>query len=185
MEAALAPGDLLLIQFGHNDEKQEDPSRYASPEEYAANLCRFARAAQERGAWPVLLTPIVRRRFAAGELQPTHGAYPQAVRALAETEGLPLIDLNDATRRVVQAAGPEKSRALYMHLDAGCFPNYPDGKQDNSHLQYLGAVCFAALAARGLKDLGSPYAGVLAEGIEMNPPFTFPLEGAKVPGHGL
>lgn len=169
VDSALRPGDLLLIQFGHNDEKREDPSRYASPEEYAANLRHFAYAAQKRGALPVLLTPIVRRRFEAGRLQPTHGEYPQAVRTLAKAEDLPLIDLSRDTRHVVQAAGLEKSRALYMNLAAGCFPNYPDGKEDNSHLQYMGAVCFAALVARGLNNLGSPYADVLAEGIDVDP----------------
>lgn len=70
---------------------------------------------------------------------------------------------------MVQSAGPEKSRALYMNLDTGCFPNYPNGKQDDSHLQYMGAVCFAVLVARGLKDLGSPYADVLIENITVDP----------------
>ena len=169
VESALDSGDLLLIQFGHNDEKLEDPSRYTSPDEYAANLHHFAHAAQERGARPVLITPIVRRKFMAGNLQPTHGEYPQAVRTLAKTEGLPLIDLNYATRGMVQSAGQKKSRSFYMNLDAGCFPNYPNGKQDDSHLQYIGAVCFAALVARGLKDLGAPYADLLAEGIRADP----------------
>lgn len=168
VESALGLGDLLLIQFGHNDEKREDPSRYASPDEYAANLQRFAHAALKRGALPVLITPIVRRKFTAGRLQPTHGEYPQAARDLAKAEELPLIDLTLATRRMVQAAGQEKSRTLYMNLDPAFYPNYPNGKQDDTHLQYIGAVCFAGLAAQGLKDLGGPYAEVLAEGMDID-----------------
>lgn len=63
VEAALCPGDLLLMQFGHNDEKSEDPTRYAAPDQFAANLLAYAHAAQAKGALPVLITPLVRRRF--------------------------------------------------------------------------------------------------------------------------
>lgn len=91
VEAALCPGDLLLMQFGHNDEKSEDPTRYAAPDQFAANLLAYAHAAQAKGALPVLITPLVRRRFEGGTLVPTHGAYPDAVRLLAAREDLPPI----------------------------------------------------------------------------------------------
>ena len=70
VEAALRPGDLLLIQFGHNDEKSEDPARYAAPEQYVANLLAYAREAQAKGALPVLITPLVRRHFEGDRLTP-------------------------------------------------------------------------------------------------------------------
>ena len=91
VEAALCPGDLLLMQFGHNDEKSEDPTRYAAPDQFAANLLAYAHAAQAKGALPVLITPLVRRRFEGGTLVPTHGAYPDAVRLLAAREDLPQV----------------------------------------------------------------------------------------------
>ena len=111
VEAALRPGDLLLIQFGHNDEKSEDPVRYAAPEQYAANLLAYAREAQAKGALPVLITPLVRRHFEGDRLTPTHGAYPDAVRQLAAREALPLIDLTATSAQLVQQLGEPASRA--------------------------------------------------------------------------
>ena len=68
----LRPGDYVFIQFGHNDQKQADSTRYASPEQYAANLRRYADETRARGAVPVLLTPVVRRRFTDGVPDDTH-----------------------------------------------------------------------------------------------------------------
>lgn len=161
VEAALRPGDLLLIQFGHNDEKSEDPARYAAPEQYAANLLAYAREAQAKGALPVLITPLVRRHFEGDRLTPTHGAYPDAVRQLAAREALPLIDLTAASAQLVQQLGEPASRELYMIFAPGLYPNYPEGKTDNTHLRNPGAVAFAGLVAKGLQALGGPYADVL------------------------
>ena len=157
----MRPGDLLLIQFGHNDEKSEDPARYAAPEQYAANLLAYAREAQAKGALPVLITPLVRRHFEGDRLTPTHGAYPDAVRQLAARESLPLIDLTAASDQLVQQLGEPASRELYMIFAPGLYPNYPEGKTDNTHLRNPGAVAFAGLVARGLQTLGGPYADVL------------------------
>ena len=88
----LQPGDYVFIQFGHNDQKQNDSTRYAAPERYAGNLRRYVRETREKGAIPVLLTPIVRRRFADGLLDDTHGPYADAVRRVAAAEGTQLID---------------------------------------------------------------------------------------------
>lgn len=157
----LAAGDLLLIQFGHNDEKLEDPARGAGPDQYAANLLAYADEAVQAGALPVIVTPLTRRQFAAdGSLKPTHGAYPAAARAAAAARGLPCIDLTQASRQLVQTLGEEKSRALYMVLPAGAYPTHPDGLTDNTHLRYPGAVAFAGLTAAGLWRLGGPYRAV-------------------------
>ena len=94
----LQPGDYVFIQFGHNDQKQNDSTRYAAPERYAGNLRRYVRETREKGAIPVLLTPIVRRRFADGLLDDTHGPYADAVRRVAAAEGTQLIDAERLTR---------------------------------------------------------------------------------------
>ena len=74
-------GDVLILQFGHNDAKYTDPKRYSSPEQYEANLRRMIRQAQERGVQVVVCTPICRRQFnAQGELEMTHGRYPAAAQ---------------------------------------------------------------------------------------------------------
>ena len=156
--ARLRPGDLLLIQFGHNDEKADSPGGYADPAQYAQNLAAYAGEAQAAGALPVLVTPLTRRRFAPdGRLQHSHGPYPEACRRAARSAGAPCIDLTDASRRLVEALGDARSRALYMVLPAGVYPAWPDGLEDNTHLRAAGAAAFAGLVAAGLWRLGGAY----------------------------
>ena len=142
----LRPGDMLFIQFGHNDEKP-DEARATRPEDtYPAYLSRYIDAAQAHGATPVLLTSIARRRFdAGGALISTHGAYPDAMRALAARRGVRLLDMERATQALLRSLGPENSKALFNWQAPG-HPNYPDGVQDDTHLCLTGAVRLAQLA---------------------------------------
>ena len=149
------PGDLVLIQFAHNDENEKKPERYTAPwTEFTENLRFFIRFAREHGAVPVLLTPICMRIWQDGKLQPTHGEYPAAMRAVAEETDVPLIDLYTESFRIVEAMGEEGSKALFMHFAPGEDPAYPDGSEDNAHTKRAGAERFAEAAARGLKELG-------------------------------
>ena len=149
------PGDLVLIQFAHNDENEKKPERYTAPwTEFTDNLKYFIRFAREHGAVPVLLTPICMRIWQDGTLQPTHGEYPAAMRAVAEETGVPLIDLYTESFRIVESMGEEGSKALFMHFAPGEDPAYPDGSEDNAHTKRAGAERFAEAAARGLKELG-------------------------------
>ena len=149
------PGDLVLIQFAHNDENEKKPERYTAPwTEYTENLRVFIRFAREHGAVPVLLTPVCMRVWQDGKLQPTHGEYPAAMRSVAEEMNVPLVDLYTESFRIVESMGEEGSRALFMHFAPGEDPAYPDGSQDNAHTKRAGAERFAAAAARGLKALG-------------------------------
>ena len=149
------PGDLVLIQFAHNDENEKKPERYTAPwTEFTENLRYFIRFAREHGAAPVLLTPICMRVWQDGKLQPTHGEYPAAMRSVAEEMNVPLIDLYTESFRIVEEMGEEGSKALFMHFAPGEDPAYPDGSQDNAHTKRAGAERFAAAAAEGLKALG-------------------------------
>ena len=149
------PGDLMLIQFAHNDENEKKPERYTAPwTEFTENLRYFIRFAREHGAAPVLLTPICMRVWQDGKLQPTHGEYPAAMRSVAEEMNVPLIDLYTESFRIVEETGEEGSKALFMHFAPGEDPAYPDGSQDNAHTKRAGAERFAAAAAEGLKALG-------------------------------
>ena len=149
------PGDLVLIQFAHNDENEKKPERYTAPwTEFTENLRHFIRFAREHGAAPVLLTPICMRVWQDGKLQPTHGEYPAAMRTVAEEMNVPLIDLYTESFRIVEEMGEEGSKALFMHFAPGEDPAYPDGSQDNAHTKRAGAERFAAAAAEGLKALG-------------------------------
>ena len=149
------PGDLLLVQFAHNDENEKKPERYAAPRtEYSENLRFFIRFARERKMVPVLLTPICMRIWQDGKLQPTHGEYPAAMRAVAEEMKVPLIDLYTESCRIVEAMGEEGSRELFMHTAPGEEPAHPEGQEDNAHTRRAGAERFAAFAARELKRMG-------------------------------
>ena len=149
------PGDLVLIQFAHNDENEKKPERYTAPwTEFTENLRFFIRFAREHGAVPVLLTPICMRIWQDGKLQPTHGEYPAAMRAVAEETDVPLIDLYTESFHIVESMGEEGSKALFMHFAPSEDPAYPDGSEDNAHTKRAGAERFAAAAARGLKELG-------------------------------
>ena len=148
-------GDLVLIQFAHNDENEKKPERYAAPwTDFTENLRYFIRFAREKQAVPVLLTPICMRIWQDGKLQPTHGDYPAAMRAAASEMDVPLIDLYTESFRIVESMGEEGSKALFMHFSPGEDPANPEGTQDNAHTRRPGAERFAAAAARGLKALG-------------------------------
>lgn len=149
---AMQAGDFLLIQFGHNDEK-DDPARHTDPAgSFRDNLRLFIRAAREKGAHPVLLTPIARRLFdGSGNFLPgSHGDYPDAIRAVAAEDAVPLIDLTATTESYLAGLGDEPSKPLFM---------WP---KDNTHLKPEGAVKMAGFVAEGLATLGGIYAGLLA-----------------------
>ena len=169
IEEQIAPGDFLFIQFGHNDEKKEDPSRYTDPDgAYRDNLKFMADAALKKGAYPVLITPLERRKFTDGKLTTkAHEPYVMAMKKLAEDEGIPLVDLNAMSRKALEQAGPEGSLKWYMHIPAGVYEAYPDGKEDDTHLQHAGAYFYAGLVAEGLKKLGCRYAALLADDEEI------------------
>jgi len=151
-KAFIEAGDIVLIQFGHNDQKMSDPLRYAEPfGAYQDNLKLMADIAKEKGAYPVILSSIARRLFdEKGNFLPgSHGDYPKAAQQLAEREHLPFIELTEKTEAYLTKLGDFASRPLYV---------YP---KDNSHLQVHGAVVMAGFIADGLLSLGSPYADVL------------------------
>src|SRR6266478_1081587 len=150
----LQPGDYVFIQFGHNDESKEKTDRYTPPADYRNNLIKFVSDARARKAFPVLLTPVMRRRFNdKGEVQDTHGEYPDIVRGVATEYDVPLIDMHRRSAVVLAQFGPEKSRSLFLQLKPNENPNYPKGIEDNTHFNPLGADIMARLAVDGIRDL--------------------------------
>ena len=149
------PGDLILIQFAHNDENEKKPERYTAPRtEFADNLRYFIRFARERKAVPVLVTPICMRIWQDGKLQSTHGEYVAAMRAVAKETDTPLIDLYGESFRTVESMGEEGSKVLFMHLSPGEDLAVPEGTEDNAHTRRAGADLFAAAVARELTGMG-------------------------------
>ncbi|MDE1549435.1 rhamnogalacturonan acetylesterase [Jeotgalibaca caeni] len=153
VEEGMQEGDYLLIQFGHNDQKEEDPTRYTEPfESYQENLRIFTEAAQKKQATPVILTSVSRRAFKDGELDPnTLGAYPDAALAFAKVQGVVSLDLFKRTQELLVSLGEMQSAALFLQLEKGVHPNYPDGVVDNTHFNETGARRVAELVAEELK----------------------------------
>lgn len=148
----LTPGDFVFIQFGHNDQPKEKAS-HTSPEEFRRNLIKFVSDVREKKATPVLLTPVVRRRFdESGKFYDTHAEYPDIVRSVATEQKVSLIDMQRKSEEVVSEFGMEKSKKLFLHLKPKENPNYPNGIEDNTHFSQLGALVMAALAVEGIHE---------------------------------
>jgi lysophospholipase L1-like esterase len=149
----LQKGDYVFIQFGHNDESKDKGERYASPDEYRANLTRFASDVRSKGGNPVLLTPVMRRKFDKdGNFVDTHGEYPDIVRSVARDEKVPLIDMHRKSEAVIKQYGPDASRKLFLQLRPGENVNYPKGVEDNTHFNTFGATEMAKLAVEGIRE---------------------------------
>lgn len=148
----LKKGDYVFIQFGHNDGTKDKGERYTPPEDYKKNLVRFVDEVRARGANPVLLTPVMRRRFDKdGRFYDTHGEYPDIVRAVARDFKVPLIDMHRMSEAVIVGYGVEGSKKLFLKLESGENPNYPNGVDDNTHFSPLGADEMAKLAVAGIR----------------------------------
>lgn len=153
-----ARGDYVFVQFGHNDEPRHKAS-HTSPDEYRSNLIRFVAEVRARQATPVLMTPIVRRRFDAnGAFVDMHGAYPDIVREVASQQSTTLIDLHRASEALLKKLGPDSSRRLFLHLQPLRHFNHLRGIADDTHLSAAGAEAMARLAIAEMKKLQLPLA---------------------------
>lgn len=168
----IRPGDYVFIQFGHNDEKA-DPKRHTDPgTTFDENLRKFVRETRAKGGIPVLFNSIVRRNFGANPqavaaddvrseqsddivegdtLVDTHGKYLDSPRNVAREMGVTFIDLNKATKKLVESMGVEGSKELFMWIPKGVSPACPKGRQDNTHLNVYGARKVAKLAVQAIE----------------------------------
>jgi lysophospholipase L1-like esterase len=155
LEAADA-GDLVLISFGHNDEKAYDPARFTEPfGTYQANLRLFYSSFAAKGAKVVFLSSVARLKYAPDgvHLLKTHGDYPQAMRQAAQELKAPFIDLETLSTENYEKRGAEAAKRCLMILPPGRYPNYPEGKNDTSHLSEEGAMNICSLAVGELKKI--------------------------------
>lgn len=166
----IKPGDYVVIQFGHNDEKPK-ADRHTDPgTTFDANLERFVNESRERGATPILMNAIVRRNFLAPCDQPghivasdnqvegdtlydTHGAYLDSPRNVAKKLNVPFVDANKITHELVQGLGREESKKLYMWVEPNTVPAVPKGSVDNTHLNIYGARVVAGLLVDAMAEV--------------------------------
>lgn len=175
----IRPGDYVIIQFGHNDEKAKSPDRYTIPgSTFDANLKKFVNETREKGGTPILMNSIVRRNFPANgiaaaqtddrqktwkkglenypaegdTLVDTHGDYRIAPRNVAEEMDVVFIDMNALTHELVQGLGRDNSRDLFMWMPVGVYEFAPQGRIDNTHLNVYGGIVVSRLAVNALAE---------------------------------
>lgn len=150
---ALEPGDWVIIQFAHNDEKIFPNARG----EFQDNLRRFVTEVRAKAANPLLATPCARRAWDAnGHLVNSHGDYPEALRAVAVETKVPLLELNQLTTALEVGHGIEGSKLLHLWIPAGVYTRQPGAYEDNTHYSAYGAERVAALAAQEIIRLQLP-----------------------------
>ena len=150
---ALRPGDWVVIQFAHNDEKIFPTARG----EFQDNVRRFVANVRTKQANPILATPCARRSFDdAGTLLDTHGDYPDVVRVVAAETKVPLLEMTRLTMSLEQQHGVEGSKRLHLWIAPGVYQRQPDGYQDNTHYSAYGAERVAALAVQEIIRLQLP-----------------------------
>ena len=172
----IQPGDYVLIQFGHNDEKPK-ADRHTDPgSTFDANLEKFVRETREKGGYPVLLNSVVRRCYYSKDLEndddeklrskvydgeekinsdtliDTHGAYVVAPRLVAKRLNVPFVDATKITHDIETSMGVIGSRKLHMWFLPGENPQVPKGKQDNTHYNVYGAHVVANALADALAE---------------------------------
>ncbi len=170
----IKPGDYVIIQFGHNDEKPK-ADRHTDPgSTFDYNLARFVRETREKGGIPVLMNCVVRRNYTqklpkgddealrqttfkdapktieGDTLVDTHGLYRVAPRDVAHRMNCLFVDANKITHDLETSLGKEGSKRLHMWYKPGEHPALPQGRQDNTHYNIWGAHQVARLLADAL-----------------------------------
>ncbi|WRH26380.1 G-D-S-L family lipolytic protein [Arthrobacter sp. JZ12] len=169
----IKPGDYLFAQFGHNDNSYGVDDRWAAPGDYYEYLRTFVDGAKQRGATPVIVTPVSRRSFNAetGEFNVSFPEYVDAAKKLAAETGTPLVDLSASSRAYLNEIGPEAAKSVFLHVPAGVYANRPNGTVDDTHFQEYGAIQLARLVATDVAKLDIPLA---AEVESVEPPAAVP-----------
>ena len=148
-------GDYVLIEFGHNDQKRkgEGIGPYTS---FTALMTELVNKVKDKGGVPIVVTPIQRRRFdEAGRQLDTHGDYPDAVRKVARSEQVHLIDLTRMSTTLFEALGPLESKNAFVHYPAGSFPGQTRALEDDTHFNNYGAYLIALTVVKGLQESAS------------------------------
>ena len=151
----LKAGDYVIVEFGHNDEKEKkagDGAWYS----YSRNLKIFIDRVRQAGGHIIFCTPTARRSFKNGRNQNTHGDYPEAMKTVARREHVPVIDLTAMSTTFYEALGEEGSKRALVHYPANTFPGQDKALADNTHFNPYGAWEIAKMVVMGLKQMQSP-----------------------------
>lgn len=158
----LKQGDYVIVEFGHNDEKEKKPGDGAWYS-YSRNLKIFVDRVRKAGGNIIFCTPTARRFFNDDQktLQNTHGDYPEAMKTVARRENVPVIDLTQMSTTFYETLGFEGSKKSLVHYPANTFPGQDKPLADNTHFNPFGAWEIAKMIVMGLKQMDSPLVGYL------------------------
>ena len=170
----IKPGDVFLVQFGHNDMKEVARNPQA-PQQYHDNLIKWVKAVQAKGATAAIITPVNRHTFANGKVTDSLAPYPDLARDAARIAGGPVIDLHGMSKTLYESFGDEGSWALFKHDADG-------SNRDGTHHNNYGAYVLAQLVAQGMRDANMPVASQLRKDMpKIDPAKPLPLAQFRVP----
>lgn len=175
----IQPGDYLLIQFAHNDQKPNA----VSLEDYKKLLIDYIAQTRTKGATPVLVTSMNRRTFdAEGKITNSLAGYPDAMREVAAQQHVALIDLNAMSKTLFEALGPEGTLRAFMHYPANSFPNQTEAINDDTHFNGYGAYELARCVVHGIRQAKLPLRKYLAKDVaDFNPATPDPVDTFSLP----
>jgi len=151
----LQPGDYVIMQFGHNDSSEKHPERYVNIQGYKEFLRLFVTQTKQKGANPVILTPVARNYpWKDRKLENVHGEYSKAPIEIAKEMNVPYIDLNTLSMEYFTGKGQDFTTTHYfMNLPENVYEAYPKGQKDNTHFQPEGAKVVASIVYKELKKI--------------------------------
>jgi lysophospholipase L1-like esterase len=166
--SVVKPGDYVLIQMGHNDQKEKGEGVGAFTT-YKTDLKRFVADAREHGATPVLVSPMNRLNFGDdGKIVNTLGDYPEAVRQAAKETNAALIDLNAMSKTFYDALGQADAHLAF----AG---------NDKTHHDNYGSYELAKCIVEGIKQNKLPVAKSLVDMPPFDPAHPDPVAKFDIP----
>jgi lysophospholipase L1-like esterase len=178
----IQPGDYLLIQFGHND-ASSDATRHTDPfTTYKQYLKMYIDGARQHSATPVLITPVGRRSTNSdGTFKNDFPDYCTAMKQLGTETSTPVIDLMSRSISFYNSIGFAATANVHLWLQAGQYPNWPNGVSDSTHFQEYGSVEIARLVKEGIQATTLPLKSFLKSAIGT----TYAAESATRSGTGM
>ena len=182
--STMKEGDYVLIQFGHNDQKETGPEAGAD-KGYSKRLAAFIDEVKAKGAHPVVVTPVERRRFRDGKSYGTLQDYAAAAKKVAAEKNIPVIDLNAMSLKFYEALGEEGSKNAFVHYPANTFSGQPQALKDDTHHNPYGGFELAKCVVQGIRDNVPDLAKRLRPGIpDFDPAKPDDFASFKLPASG-
>ena len=158
VKGKLQKGDFLFVQFGHNDRDYSKAARYVEPAQFPGYIQKYVDAAQAKGANAILISPMnlngSRNVFSTGSNNYDARGMMQTV---AKNNKIPFVDLNmksyNTYNTTYKSIPDYVTRYLYKKLEAGEYPNFPDGVNDGTtHFQEMGSMGHAQMICEELEE---------------------------------